>query len=138
MLYGDEPSSGDNTNAKLGIAQINGTNRTGYYWQGKTFTNSDPLTAADRSISIDPDAYGTAAFNAEIAKLKALYQNKLVMAPLDQAMDRDATTPVNILFRQNYYISGLTNTILSNNPWLEQTIGWLDASGGMGTFDYKK
>jgi hypothetical protein len=50
----------------------------------------------------------------------------------------DGSTPVNILFKSNYYISGLTATILSNNPWLQQTIGWQDYSGGMGTFDYKK
>lgn len=136
MLYGDD--AGDNTNAKLGIPLINGTNRTGYYWQAKTFTSSDPLTAADRNISIDPDAFGTAAFNAEIAKLKALYTSKFVMTPLDQAMDRDGTTAVNILFRPNYYISGLTATILSNNPWLLQTIGWSDYNGAPGTFDYKQ
>lgn len=135
MLYADDAASGDNTNAKLGIPVINGTNRTGYYWQAKNFTGSDPLTAADRNISIDPDATN---FTAEIAKLKTLYQNKFVMTPLDQVMDRDGTTPVNIQFRQNYYISGFTATILSNNPWLQQTTGWDDYSGGAGTFDYKQ
>jgi len=137
MLYADDAATNDNTNAKLGIPIINGTNRTGYYWQGKNFTSSDPLTASDRNISIDPDA-SSATFAAEIAKLKTLYQNKFVMTPLDQAMDRDGATPVNILYRQNYYLSGLTATILSNNPWLTQTIGWKDYNGGMGTFDYKQ
>jgi hypothetical protein len=125
----------NSTCAKLRIAPINGTNRTGYYWQAK-LTSTDPLTAADRNIAIDPDAT-TAAFNAEIAKLKALYSSKFVMTPLDQAMDRDGTTPVNILFRQNYYISGLTATILSNNPWLTQTIGWKDYNNATGTFTYR-
>jgi hypothetical protein len=137
MLYDDATSISDNTNAKLGIAAINGTNRTGYYWQSKTFTSSDPLTAADRNILIDPDA-SAATFAGEIAKLKTLYKNKFVMTPLDQAMDRDGTTPVNILFRPNYYISGLTATILSNNPWLTQTVGWKDYNGAEGTFDYKQ
>ncbi|MBC7947380.1 MAG: RagB/SusD family nutrient uptake outer membrane protein [Chitinophagaceae bacterium] len=138
LLYGgvssDNPTA--NTTTKLGLTPINGTNRTGYYWQSKTFSpaNTDPLTPADRSILIDPDAT-PAAFAAEIAKLKTLYQNKLVMTPLDQAMDRDGTTPVNILFRPNYYLSGLTSTILSFNPWLLQNVGWLDYSGGAGTFD---
>ena len=109
----------------------------GYYWQGKTFTGSDPLTAADRNILVDPDA-SAATFAAEIAKLKTLYQSKLVITPLDQAMDRDGTTPVNILFRPNYYVSGLTGTILSNNPWLQQTKGWLDYNGAPGTFDIKQ
>ena len=121
-----------NTCTKLGIPPINGTNRTGYYWQGKNFTSSDPLTAADRAILIDPDA---ANFATEIAKLKTLYQNKLVMTPLDQAMDRDGNTPVNILFRPNYYLSGLTATILSFNPWLLQNIGWQDYNGAQGTFN---
>lgn len=138
MLYGDDGATGDNTNAKLNIPVLNGTTRTSYYWQAKNFTSSDPLTAADRAISIDPDAWGTAAFNTEINKLKTLYQNKLVMTPLDQAMDRDGATPVNILFRPNYYISGLTATVLSNNPWLEQTLGWFDYNGGSGTFNYRK
>ena len=138
MLYGDDASIGDNTNSKLRIPLINGTNRTGYYWQGKAFTSSDPLTAADRSIAVDPDAFGTAAFTTEIAKLKTLYQTKLVMTPLDQAMDRDGTIVVNILFRPNYYVFGLKRDVLSNNPWLAQTTGWQDANGGMGTFDYKK
>jgi hypothetical protein len=120
-----------NTCTKLGIAPINGTNRTGYYWQGKAFTSTDPLTAADRAILIDPDA---ADFLTEIAKLKTLYQNKLVMTPLDQAMDRDGNNPVNILFRPNYYLSGLTATILSFNPWLLQNVGWLDYNGAPGTF----
>ncbi|MCW3090629.1 MAG: RagB/SusD protein [Ferruginibacter sp.] len=136
MLYNDDPASGNNTCAKLRLSPINGTSRTGYYWQAKNFTGSDPLTAADRNISIDPDA-APATFNAEIAKLKTLYSSKLVMAPLDQAMDRDGTTPVNILFRQNYYISGLTGTILSNNPWLTQTVGWRDYNNSPGTFTYR-
>lgn len=136
LLYDDDAAWGDNTNTKLGIPIINGTNRTGYYWQSKTY-GSDPLTAAQRnSILIDPDA-SPATFAAEIAELKALYQSKFEMTPLDQAMDRSGSTPVNILFRPNYYISGFTHTILSNNPWLPQTIGWKDYSGGEGTFDYK-
>ena len=72
------------------MTPINGTNRTGYYWQGRTFSSSDPLTAADRNILIDPDA-SASSFAAEIAKLKALYRAKLVMTPLDQPMDRDGS-----------------------------------------------
>jgi hypothetical protein len=121
-----------NTTTKLGLAPINGTNRTGYYWQAINFTSSDPLTAADRNILIDPDA---ANFATEIAKLKALYKSKFVMTPLDQAWDRDGTTPVNILFRPNYYLSGLSATVLSFNPWLLQNIGWQDYNGAPGTFN---
>jgi len=121
-----------NTTTKLGLTPINGTNRTGYYWQGINFTSSDPLTAADRAIAIDPDA---ASFATEITKLKTLYKTKLVMTPLDNAMDRDGTAPVNILFRPNYYLSGINGSVLSFNPWLLQTIGWQDYNGGAGSFD---
>lgn len=127
-----------NTAAKLGLTPINGTNRTGYYWQTTAFspTATDPLTAADKSILIDPDNNST--FATEIAKLKALYKAKFVMTPLDQAMDRDGSTPVNILFRPHYYLSGLHSTPLSYNPWLKQTIGWLDVNGAPGDFNSSK
>ncbi|HSC55037.1 MAG TPA: RagB/SusD family nutrient uptake outer membrane protein [Phnomibacter sp.] len=121
-----------NTCAKLGITPINGTNRTGYYWQALTYGAADPLTAADKAILIDPDA---ANFTTEIAKLKSLYKTKFVMTALDNAMDRDGSTPVNILFRPNYYVSGLTSTILSYNPWLGQSLGWMDYSGAAGSFN---
>lgn len=136
LLYGGISSMNPNANttSKLGVTPINGTNRTGYYWQAKTFSSSDPLTAADRSILIDPDA-SAATFAAEIAKLKALYRAKLVMTPLDQPLDRDGSAPINILYRPNYYISGLHSTPLSFNPWLKQTIGWLDYNGGSGDFN---
>lgn len=133
MLYGGNSAfnSGENTCAKLGINPINGTNRTGYYWQSKTY-GSDPLTAAEKSILIDPDA-GT--FTAQIAALKAVYNAKLVMTPTDQALDRDGSTPVNILYKPNYYLSGFTGTVLSYNPWLKQSMGWQDYNGAMGVFN---
>lgn len=135
MLYDDDPSIGDNTNSKLGIPNINGTNRTGYYWQAKTGT-ADPLTATDRTILIDPDNAGT--FAAQIQALKNLYNAKFVMTPLDKEMDLDGSTPVNINFRSNYYLSGIKQDILANNTWLLQTAGWQDYNGAMGTFDYKQ
>ncbi|MEO7309973.1 MAG: RagB/SusD family nutrient uptake outer membrane protein [Chitinophagaceae bacterium] len=123
-----------NTCTKLGLTPINGTNRTGYYWQSKTYA-ADPLTAADRaSAFVDPDA-APATFATQIANLKTLFKNKFVMTPLDQALDRDGTTPVNILYRPNYYLSGLSGTVLSFNPWLPQNIGWMDYSGVPGTFN---
>ncbi|MCH5597785.1 RagB/SusD family nutrient uptake outer membrane protein [Niabella ginsengisoli] len=134
MLYDNIAESG-NTVQKLGLSPINGTTRNGYYWQAKNFIASDPLTANDRSILIDPDA---ANFETELAKLKAVYQNKFVMTPLDQAWDRVNNAAVTILFRPNYYLSGLSASTLSNNPWLPQTIGWLDYSGAPGTFNYRQ
>ncbi len=136
MLYDNTATSG-NTVTKLGLSPINGTTRNGYYWQSKTFSaaNVDPIPAAEKSILIDPDA---ANFGTEIAKLKELYRNRFVMTPLDQAWDRVNGTAVNILFRPNYYLSGLAAAPLSNNSWLKQNIGWLDYSGVQGTFDYQQ
>ncbi|MFD2967496.1 RagB/SusD family nutrient uptake outer membrane protein [Sphingobacterium bambusae] len=133
MLYDNLQESG-NSVQKLGLAPINGTKRTGYYWQSKTFAR-DPLTPALRNILIDPDA---ANFTTEIAKLKDVYRTYFTRAPLDQEWDRVNNAPVTILFRPNYYISGLTATVLGNNSYLQQTKGWLDYSGGMGTFDYQQ
>ncbi len=134
LLYNGESATNPtaNTVSKLGLTPINGTNRTGYYWQAINFTSADPLTAADRNILVDPDA---ANFAAQIANLKALYKSKFVMTTLDQAMDRDGNAPVNILYRPNYYLSGLSATVLSFNPWLQQNVGWMDYSGGAGTFN---
>jgi len=136
MLYDDDASIGDNTNSKLGIAKINGTARTGYYWQAKTGT-TDPLNATDRALMVDPDA-NAATLKTQTDALKAIYNAKFVITPLDQPMDVDNKIPVNILFRSNYYISGLKADVLSNNPWLTQTIGWQDYSGAMGVYNYKQ
>lgn len=139
LLYDGTSSTytGANTCDKLGLTHINGTSRTGYYWQSKTYTAAtvDPLTATDKNILIDPD--NTATFTAQIAALKALYQAKFVMTPLDKALDiaSGSSTGTNILFLPNYYLSGLTSTILGQNPWLPQNIGWTDFSGVPGTFN---
>ncbi|WP_437919066.1 RagB/SusD family nutrient uptake outer membrane protein [Sphingobacterium sp. LRF_L2] len=133
MLYDNINESG-NSVQKLGLQPINGTKRSGYYWQSKTY-GADPLTAALRNILIDPDASN---FNTEIAKLKQVYKDHFVMTPLDQEWDRVNNAGVTILFRPNYYLSGLSSTVLGNNSWLEQTKGWLDYSGGAGTYDYQQ
>jgi hypothetical protein len=138
MLYNDDVSAGNNTCAKLGIDPINGTARTGRLWQYKTVAPNanDPLTAARGSISIDPDA---ADFNTQLNNLKTFFDNNITVISTDQPMDKDGSAkPVFILFRQNYYISGLNTTALSLNPWLQQTIGWNDYSNAQGTYDYKQ
>ncbi|MGC4102910.1 RagB/SusD family nutrient uptake outer membrane protein [Ferruginibacter sp.] len=134
MLYADDANSG-NSVTKLGVKPLNGSVRNGYYWQSLTY-GADPLTAADRNILVDPDA---ANFATQIASLKTVYKNKLVMTKLDQGLDRvNSTDLINlggILFRPNYYLSGLAASPLSSNPWLKQNIGWNDYSGVAGTFN---
>lgn len=138
MLYSDDASLGDNTNTKLGIAPLNGTARTGRYWQYKTNASSstDPLTSARGTISVDPDA---SDFNTQLNALKTFFQNNLKVIGTDQPLDKDGSgQPVVMNFRPNYYLSGLNSTALSTNPWLLQTKGWNDYSGGAGTFDYRQ
>ncbi|WP_447642957.1 MULTISPECIES: RagB/SusD family nutrient uptake outer membrane protein [Chitinophagaceae] len=134
MLYDNTTTSG-NSVQKLGLKPINGTSRNGYYWQAVDYTSSDPLTSTDRNILIDPDASN---FSTQIAALKSLYKSKFIMTALDKAWDQVSNTPVTILFRPNYYLSGLAASPLSSNPWLTQNIGWYDYSGGAGTFNYQE
>jgi len=134
MLYDNTDKSG-NSVQKLGLQPINGTERDGYYWQAKDFTDADPLTAADRNILIDPDA---SDFKAQLDQLKAVYEKYFVMTPLDKAWDQVNGTAISIDFQPNYYLSGLPSSVLSMNGWLEQTVGWNDYSGAAGTFDYQK
>lgn len=138
MLYNDDPAAGNNTCTKLGIAPINGTARTGRLWQYKTTapSSADPLLSKRSSIFIDPDASN---FSAELDSLKNFFDNNLIVVPTDDPMDKDGSKqPLYISFRQNYYISGLKNNVLSTNPWLKQTIGWNDYNGAPGTFDYRQ
>jgi len=136
MLYDNVPASG-NSVTKLGVKALNGTVRNGYYWQSLTY-GADPLTATDRSLLVDPDA-AAATFATQIANLKTIYKNKFVMTKLDQGWDKVNTTDLSalggMLFRPNYYLSGLAASPLSSNPWLLQNTGWNDYSGVAGTFN---
>lgn len=137
MLYSDA-ATGDNTNAKLGIAQLNGTARTGRYWQYKnTASNAnDPLINARKTFLVDPDA---SDFATQLNNLKSFFQTNLKVVGTDQPMDKDGSGQgVLINYRPNYYLSGLNATALSTNPWLTQTIGWNDYNGVPGTYDYKQ
>ncbi|MFT4095073.1 MAG: RagB/SusD family nutrient uptake outer membrane protein [Niabella sp.] len=134
MLYDNTTLSG-NSVTKLGLTALNGTARNGYYWQAIDYADSDPLTATEKDILIDPDA---SDFSTQIAALKTVYQNHFVMTDLDSPWDAVNSTAVTILFRPNYYLSGLASSALSINPWLTQNIGWYDYSGNAGTFDYQQ
>ncbi|MFV0605901.1 MAG: RagB/SusD family nutrient uptake outer membrane protein, partial [Niabella sp.] len=136
MLYNDDASSSNTTCAKLGLDPVNGTARTGRLWQYKVAATSsaDPLLTARASILCDPDASN---FTTQLNNLKTFYDTYFTIATPDKPMDNDGTNAVTINFRQNYYVAGLTSTILSLNPWLKQTIGWNDYSGVPGTFNYQ-
>jgi hypothetical protein len=137
MLYNDDVFANNNTCAKLGLAPLNGTQRTGYYLQYNVADSGtvDPLAAQRAGISVDPDA---ASFDAQIQALADFYTNNLVVTPLDTPMDNVNGTAVQIDWKSRYYIMGLQTSVLTQNTWLKQTIGWKDAFGSDGTFDYQE
>ena len=139
MLYNDDAFANNNTCAKLGITPLNGTQRTGYNLKCKVISTADPLLTLRASFTpVDPDA-ASATFNTQIANLAAFYTANFVEEPLDTPMDNNGSGAAQtILWRSNYYIMGLTTTILSQNPWLKQTIGWKDANGADGTYDFQQ
>jgi hypothetical protein len=139
MLYSDVAPSGiaNNTCAKLGLTPINGTQRTGNFLQYKTAVPvatgaTDPLLASRAAISVDPDA---ADFGAQITALSNFYTANFILTPV--IMDNVNSLPVKIDFKPNYYLFGLQTTVLSQNTWLLQTVGWKDRSGSVGTFNYQ-
>lgn len=140
MLYSDDSSiNQDNTNVKLGIPTINGTQRTGNFLQYKTKTASsaDPLASARAGISVNPDA---SDFQTQIAALEAFYTNNFVIEKLPDAdaLDVVSQKPAKIDFKPNYYIMGLKQDVLALNPWMIQTVGWNGVSASGGTFIYQE
>lgn len=139
-LYSDIPAFG-NTVTKLRLQPLNGTSRTGYYWQSKTGvasnSNADPQLA-NRKIFVDPDASQT-TFDTQLLALQAFFQANFNVTKLDQPMDMNTTTNSEnkITFRPNYYLSGLPSGTLGLNPWLLQNTGWNDYNGAPGTYNFR-
>ena len=139
MLYSDDPLQNipNNTVAKLGLTPINGTQRTGNYLEYITKTPekaSDPLASSRGAIVADPDS---PTFAAQLATLATYWKTNFKLTPLDTPLDAVNGNPVKIKFNPNYYIQGLHFSALTQNPWLPQTIGWNDAAGGAGNFNYQ-
>jgi starch-binding outer membrane protein, SusD/RagB family len=137
-LYSDDPLGSNISNScqKLGLAPINGTQRTGNYLQYKTTaTATDPLATLRASIVVDPDA---ATFQTQLATLATFYNTNFVRTTLLTPMDNVSGAAVKIKFNPNYYISGLNTTALTSNPWLLQTLGWSDNVGSAGTYNYQE
>ncbi|MNK74545.1 SusD family protein [compost metagenome] len=138
MLYSDDAAINDNTNSKLGIPVINGTQRIGnylHYKNGTSAVGTDPLANARASISVDPDASN---FQAQITALATFYTNNFVLRSPPTPMDNVGNVATPISWRSNYYIMGLNQSALVNNPWLTQTVGWKDGNGAAGTYIYQE
>ncbi|MBF4470494.1 RagB/SusD family nutrient uptake outer membrane protein [Flavobacterium sp. HJJ] len=138
MLYDDASLPGivGGTVSKLGLAPINGTQRTGSFLQYKTTaTAADPLATLRASIVVDPDA---ANFQTQLTALATFYNTNFVRANLITPMDNVGGAAVKIKFNPNYYINGIKTDVLTVNPWLSQTIGWLSNISAAGTFNYQE
>lgn len=139
MLYSDDPLGPITANscAKLRLTPINGTQRTGNFleFKTKTATAADPLAAARATVFADPD--DTANFQTQLNTLAAFYRANFNRTALTVPMDNVNGLPVKINFRPNYYVQGLHFSALTQNPWLPQTLGWKDAGGADGTFNYQ-
>lgn len=137
MLYNDDATANNTTCAKLGIAPINGTQRVGnylHYKNGISAAGTDPLATSRAAISVDPDASN---FQAQLTALAAFYTANFEFRAPPTPMDNVGGVATNILWRQHYYVMGLSQAVLTQNPWLEQTKGWKDASGSAGTYNYQ-
>ncbi len=131
---------GGNTCDWLGFKQFNGQRRENMvfrvndaHWQGGTTVDSDPLVNAgiERCAAVDLRQ----ELGPQLETLKAWYDQNLVRK-LKKGDGRDQNqVDLYINFRPQYYLLGLSNSALTNNTMLPQTIGWEDTSGAAGTFD---
>ena len=73
----------------------------------------------------------------QLANLKEFYDKYLVRKTKKGDGYDSNNTQLYIKFEPRYYILGLTQSAQTNNPSLEQTIGWEDYTkgGAPGTFD---
>lgn len=134
MLYSNDAG----TCGKLGVEPINGTQRVGnylHYKNGISAAGTDPLASARASISVDPDA---ANFQAQITALATFYTNNFELRSPPTPMDNIGGVATPISWKSNYYIMGLSQAVLAQNPWLKQTVGWNDANGAAGTYNYQE
>ena len=105
MLYNDDASAGNNTCAVLGMEPINGTQRTGHFLQYNGVSAADdPLAGMREDISVDPDA---GDFEEQLQELAGFYTDNFVLEELITPMDNVNGDPVQIDWKQNYYIQGL-------------------------------
>lgn len=138
MLY-DGGNSSNNTCNALGVEELNGTHRTSKYVDVKedkyTMGSADPLAASRTELVADPD---DADFQKQLAELQQFWSENFEFGDPDAPADKDNNdNPVDINWRSNYYIKGLSKGVLDKNSWLGQTKGWTDENGADGTIDWQ-
>lgn len=136
------PLSDINTCNALGVEQLNGTHRTAKYVDVNPSlypetSEEDPLLAirAEANIGANVDS---PTFKEDLLRVANFWTQYFKFGdsldPVDQDTNKDQA---NISWRGNYYINGLSKTILDNNPWLGQTVGWGDQNGASGTITFQ-
>ena len=133
---------GGNTCTWLGVKPMNGQRRDNMRFRVaddfpiNSDSNVDPLEAAgvQRCAALD---YRNSNIDAQIAVLRDWYSNNLTRKrTLGDGRDANKVE-LTIRFQPQYYIIGLCNRAQTENPGLEQIIGWEDYNHrpNMGTFD---
>ena len=74
----------------------------------------------------------------QLSRLADFYETHFEFGAPTSPADKDANNKAaHIHWQANYYINGLSKTVLDNNPWLGQTKGWTDQNTRPGTIDWQ-
>ena len=128
-----------NTCTALGFAPLNGTHRTSKLVKVKeglyTIGTDEALLAERQAVGADPDSPD---FQTQLQAVSGFWKQYFTYRDVVTAADHDNNNePIDILWKGNYYINGLDKTVLDNNKWLGQTVGWTDANGNNGTIHFQ-
>ena len=128
-----------NTCQALGVEPLNGCERTSKYLDLKTgsyaYGDADALEEERKGIYADPDSPD---FQMQLSRLADFYETHFEFGDPTSPADKDANNKAaHIHWQANYYINGLSKTVLDNNPWLGQTKGWTDQNTRPGTIDWQ-
>lgn len=128
-----------NTCQALGVEPLNGCDRTSKYLDLKAgsyaYGDADALEEERKGIYADPDSPD---FRMQLSRLADFYEAHFEFGDPTSPADKDANNKAaHIHWQANYYINGLSKTVLDNNPWLGQTKGWTDQNTRPGTIDWQ-
>lgn len=131
--------SATNTCNFLGVKQLNGCSRISKYVDIKSGNyipgTNDALKDLRLNLSANPDDTN---FQEQVKKLADFWEANFEFGDPTSPGDKDSNNnPAHILWRSNYYIHGLSKTVLDNNLWLGQTKGWTDQNGAVGVIDWQ-
>lgn len=124
-----------NTCDALGVRQLNGGNRTSKYLDIKlgsySYGEADALESERAGYAVDPSS---SDFTLKLKELADFYEEHFQFGDPTSPGDKDSNNKeAHVYWRANYYINGLSKTVLDNNSWLGQTKGWTDQNGAAGT-----